>query len=108
MTNPFGNQHLGQMPGLDADADHAGGDGGSDAVDRILEHDAVGRGDLQLCGGGEVTGRVGLAALDVGGGHDDIEQTAQSQLTHNLVYLPAHSTGDKCRTYPCRLERLEE
>ena len=56
-----------------ADAFHAGGAGGFDAVQGVFDDDAVTRRDVEFGGGNQEDFRVGLAAVHVFGGDDGFE-----------------------------------
>lgn len=56
-----------------ADAFHAGGAGGFDAVQGVFDDDAVTRRDVEFGGGDQEDFWVGLAAVHVFGGDDGIE-----------------------------------
>src|SRR5688572_29487161 len=70
-------QYLGRrgVPG-DGDAAHAGGESPTDARDRVLEDQDVGRLDTEKLGTLEEALGVGLAPLDVVLGHQELDVVA--------------------------------
>ena len=79
---------------------HARGLGGQDPAGGVLDHEAVGRADAELGGGGEEDRRVGLALGEVPAGDVGVEQLLQRHARAEEAVLEALLGGEGVQPDP--------